>query len=767
MRIWWILLGLVALLNGSCTQPELGRCSLQPGSESAARARSWLNWRGPKQNGTSAETDLPETLRPDQARWTHDLPGKGTPVIHRGRLYTLGFRGEGPDLQEVLTCLDAESGQVLWKHGFSDFISDIIYNRYSIGSPAIDSETGNVYMMSSAGIVGCFTADGKMIWQRSMMEEFGRLTFPNGRTGSPVVDGDLVIVRGITTNWGREGPARDRFYAFDKRVGDLVWSSTPGVGPPFLKDSSFSTPVLASRHGRRVFYAGTGCGNVVCVDARTGDPIWRFQLTRGGINSSVVLYQDSIIAIHGKENLDSTSVGRMVALQPDPRVEASQAQVVLDPSAERWRNALSIFTSSPVLVGQRVYQCTATGDLGCIDVESGQVLWKQKLGPDQLHASPLAADGKLYVPIHNGLFYILRPSDSGAEILNKVRLEGSCLGAPAVWNGNIYVHTTSKLYCFRSEGRGNTVAHKAPAKDSTPTDKATRLQVVPSEILMRPDGRIAFTLRALDAQGQFVRSLGDAFWSPYIPPKAKLRAKLDAQFDPQGQLVAATDAKRSAGAFEASLGNLKGYLRGRILPSPPYAEDFESFPLKHHHKDGTPFAYPPLPWIGARFKWEVRAVDGNRVLVKTLDRVLFQRSMIFMGHVDDHNYTITADVMSDGNRRGQSTVGLINQRYIIALVGNAQILEVSSNHDRVKVSVPLRWKPKIWYRLKTRVDVARDGSGVIRAKVWQRNDQEPSHWTIKVPHKRAHQNGSPGIFGVAPQIRFAVYVDNVSVTPNE
>ena len=116
----------------------------------------------------------------------------------------------------------------------------------------------------------------------------------------------------------------------------------------------------------------------------------------------------------------------------------------------------------------------------------------------------------------------------------------------------------------------------------------------------------------------------------------------------------------------------------------------------------------------------------------------------------------------------KTVLGLSDWFHLVKIysVGNAQILEVSSNHARVKVSVPLRWQPKIWYRLKTRVDVAREGSGVIRAKAWQRDYQEPSHWAIKVPHKRAHKNGSPGIFGFAPQIRFAVYVDNVSVTPN-
>ncbi|MDB4746503.1 hypothetical protein OAG52_04885, partial [Verrucomicrobia bacterium] len=199
--------------------------------------------------------------------------------------------------------------------------------------------------------------------------------------------------------------------------------------------------------------------------------------------------------------------------------------------------------------------------------------------------------------------------------------------------------------------------------------------------------------------------------------------------------------------------------------------DFEGFqinqkyPAAHHH-EGVEFAYPPLPWIGARFKWDIQNRDGNNVLVKTLDRVLFQRATTFIGDPDMSNYTVEADVMTDGNRRMKSNVGLINQRYVIELIGNWQKLEVSSNHDRVKVSVPFKWSTKTWYRLKSRVDVASDGSGVVRAKAWKRGEPEPSAWTIEVPHKIAHPKGAPGLRGFSPQSRYSVYVDNVSVYPN-
>src|SRR5436305_5136975 len=80
----------------------------------------WLNWRGPQQNGTSLETGLPDTVTLGGANdlWHYDLASAGSPVIGNGRLYVLGFRGEGPDLQEVLLCADAENGKKIWDKGF-------------------------------------------------------------------------------------------------------------------------------------------------------------------------------------------------------------------------------------------------------------------------------------------------------------------------------------------------------------------------------------------------------------------------------------------------------------------------------------------------------------------------------------------------------------------------------------------------------------------------------------------------------------------------
>jgi len=729
----------------------------------------WLSWRGENQTGTSQETNLIDLveINGESQLWTLPMRGRGTPVIGDGKLYVWGYRGDGEDLQEVLISADPETGKQFWEVVFNDFISDTIYERYSIGSPVIDSETGHIFLMTTNGQFVSITPDGKVAWKISMMETFGRLTFPNGRSGAPVIEGRLVIVRGITSNWGAQGPARDRFYAFDKKSGKLVWSSTPGVRP---RDSSFSTPVFAWFEGQRVFYCGTGCGNIVCVNALSGKPIWRFPFLTGGVNSSVVVYKgEKLVAIHGKENLDSSAEGRMVCLDLN-KAKALKRPAVLGVDAELWRHDIAMFTSSPVLAGDKVFQVDKTGVLYCIDINSGKMLWKKKLSNSQLHASPLWADGKLYVPLKNGTFYILKPTDMGAEVLSKVKLAGNALGSPAIYNGKLYVHTTEKLYCFGvagdNPGLGSVANLPSPKRDQT----VTSLQVVPSEVLLFPGEKASFDIFGLNKNSFTVATVNDEVtWEKYIPATAKVKVKLNGDFDGAGLLVAGKENKPSAGAFKVSSGTASGTIRGRVLPNLPFKQDFESFKIAVDHplEHGVQFAYPPLPWIGARFKWEIRERQGNQVLAKTLDRLLFQRAMTFIGREDMHNYTISVDLLTDGNRRIMSTAGLINQRYCVILDGNRQVIEVNSNHSILKVSKSFSWKPNKWYTLKVRVDMVDDGAAIIRAKAWLKTEREPSAWTIEVPHKNGNMQGAPGFFGFSPQSQFRVYLDNLEVTENK
>lgn len=757
--------------------------ALGPARCEAQAARGWLAWRGPNQNGTSAEKNLPASIDPKKPLWTADFPGQSAPVIANGRLYIMGYLGEGAELQEGVACFDAETGRKLWEKRHTDFLSDTIYLRYATSSPAVDPETGNVYSLGTQGILAAHTADGRDLWSYSMMESFGRLTFPNSRTASPVIDRDLVIVRGITSNWGNQGAAGDRLYGFDKKTGQVVWASWSGERP---KDNSFSHPYLTWFRGKRVYVTATGDGNVFCANARTGEPLWRVPLFASGINATVLVHNDDkVVAIYGTPY----EPGQMVCVKiPDVEpASATNAPVVVErQTVQLWAtDKISTSTSHPILVGDRIYVVAEKGDLFCVDVNTGRIFWSLKLGIEQRNAGLVHADGKLYVPMLDdpaskaagdseagttGAFYIIQPSDKEGKILSHVPLDGRCFGTPSVFNGKIYMQTTRKLYCFGKTGNNPGLAPEPPPEKWPVPGPATQLQAIPAEVVLHPGETAAFRVRSLDRNGFVVQDNLDpksVSWTNYIPPTARVRSLMKGSFNAAGQLVAGKDVTPSAGAFMGTLGNLHGTIRGRVLPGLPIREDFETFALieKHETEEGVNFAYPPLPWIGPRFKFEVRQAGDTKALVKAIDNKFFQRATVFLGEPTMKNYTVQTEVMSEGRPRKMSEVGQVNQRYLILLKGNSQEMEINSNQERLKVATSFAWKPNQWYVLKSRVDLKPDGSGIVRAKAWPRGEPEPAAWTLEVPHKIAHTSGCPGLYGFAPQ-DMRVFIDNISVTAN-
>ncbi len=177
-----------------------------------AAVSGWLNWRGPEQSGASRETGLPDKIDAAQPLWAANFPGASTAAVADGRVYIMGYLGEDADLQEGIACFDAETGKELWRHLFNDYLSDIIYQRYASSSPTIDPETGNVFIQGTQGNLAAFTRDGKLLWLVPMMELYGRLTFPNGRTASPVIEWRSGHSRAASPpTGGAHGPRRQSF----------------------------------------------------------------------------------------------------------------------------------------------------------------------------------------------------------------------------------------------------------------------------------------------------------------------------------------------------------------------------------------------------------------------------------------------------------------------------------------------------------------------------------------------------------------------------
>lgn len=709
-------------------------------------AGDWAEWRGPSRDGFSAEKNLPEKWSPagDNLAWKVPYGGRSAPVVLGDRVYLLNTAGSGADEQERVMCFDADTGRILWEHRFNVYLSDVPPHRVGWASPAGDPATGNVYALGVGGTLLAFTRDGDVVWERSLGEDFALLTTHGGRTVSPIIDGELVIVSGITFQWGEHGRGTHRWLAFDKRTGETVYISAPGSRP---YDTTYAPPVIAKVAGTRLLIQGGSDGFIHAIKPQTGEPVWRVEISKRGINTGVVVQDTTAIITHSEENLDRSEMGMIAAVDASSRGEIQKERA-------RWvRYGWLGGFSSPVLDGERIYQIDNGANLAAFDAKTGRQLWLHNLGTIQ-KASPVLADGKLYVGTENGKFFIIRPSADGARVLDEDQLgtESSpeaILASAAVADGRIYVVSDAALYAIGKRRREKSSVSARNQPERAPASAAVaHVQVVPTELILKEGEEVNFKARLFDDKGRLIREETNAGWT---------LEGIGGSIADGGRYVAPKTQKPQAGRVRAVVAGVSGAAFVRAFPPIPWAEDFESL---------TTDATPPY-WTGTTLKYLVRQRDSNRLLEKISGgSSLLSRARAYVGPSDLKDYTVEADVRAVERRRQMGDAGIIAQRYALVLYGNAQRLHLEPWQPETErtVTVPFEWVKDAWYRMKLRVENLEGGRVRARGKVWPAGAPEPEAWTIERIDPKGNRRGTPGLFGNALN---EVYFDNFKVYPNE
>jgi len=712
---------------------------------SALIASDWAEWRGPARDGVSTEKNLPEKWSPtgDNLAWKAPYGGRSAPIVMGNRVYLQNTAGQGETEQERIMCFNADTGKLLWEHRFNIYLSDVPPHRVGWASPVGDPATGNVYVFGVGGNLLGLNRDGKVLWERSLGEDFGLLTTHGGRTVSPIIDGDLVIVSGVTFQWGQHGRGAHRFMAFDKKTGETMWISAPG-GRPY--DTTYAPPIIVNVNGTRLLIQGASDGVVHAIKAQTGEPVWKYEISKRGLNTGVVVKGTTAILTHSEENLASSEMGMMVAVDATAKGEIKKEQVKW--VTYGWQGGFS----SPVIDGDRMYQIDNSANIAAFDVNTGKQLWLQNLGTIQ-KASPVFADGKLYVGTENGKFFILKPGPTGAEILDQDQLgteehPEAIIGSVAVSNGRVFMVSDSALYCIGKKSHNNSIPRSEAAVGTTVSaNPATYVQVVPTELILKPGDKVSFRARLFDAEGNFIREEPAAEWS-----LDQLKGTIA-----NGQFTASSDAIAQAGLVKATAGGITGTASVRVFPPLPWSENFDAM---------APNSLPPT-WVNTTMKFAVRDQNGNKVLTKlTEGSSLLSRARAYMGPSDWSNYTVEADIFATQKRRQQGDAGVIAQRYGLTLFGNHQLLNIEPWQPEIKrtVSIPYAWKPDTWYRMKLEVQNLPDGKTRARGKVWPVGEAEPAAWMIERIDPIPNRQGAPGIFGNGLA---ELYFDNIKVYANK
>ncbi|MDA1185930.1 MAG: PQQ-binding-like beta-propeller repeat protein [Acidobacteria bacterium] len=711
----------------------------------------WPEMRGPSRDGVSRETGLIDTwaLDGDNFLWRAPYGGRSAPIVMGDRVYVQNPAGRGDALQERVMALNADTGEVIWEHRFSLFQSDVPAHRVGWASPAADPETGNIYALSGGAQVIALNRDGERLWDRSFGEEFAAFTTHGGRTMSPVVDGDLVIVSGAVSNWGSLAGRMHRFIALDKRTGDVIYVANPGPRP---FDTAYASPLIATIDGMRMLIAGLGNGGVHAIKPQTGETLWGFTAARRAINTGVVVHGNKVIVSHGDENLTGNELGLIAAIDGSQRGDITETEWAV--------RGTEFGYSSPLLDGSRIYQLDNSSRLRAFDVETGEELWEQALGTLQ-KAPPVLADGKIYVGTDGGSFYIIRPFADRAEILSEVELPdstNSCCGSEgtpeqvlagaAVSRGRIFFVSSDAVYAIGSRQpqpvAGFAIDEPAQAGQGAPA----HLQVSPTEMVLEPGQTVQLRARLFDDKGRFLREEAAVEWA-----LNDLNGTVTG-----GALTVSSDPVEQAGTITATVAGLTGEARARVVRPLPWNQTFDDY------EDG---AVPP-GWVNAAGAAAISVVtlDGNKVLQKAPLETLFKRARVFFGPTTWSDYTFQADVRATERRRQMADVGITVQRYSLVLYGTNQRLKLEPWEPEIErtVTVPFAWETDTWYRLKLRVDNLPDGQVRVRGKAWAVGDPEPADWIIDRTDPIGNREGSPGLFVDA---EFGTYLDNFVLTENE
>jgi outer membrane protein assembly factor BamB len=759
-----------------------------------ANAENWSSWRGPEQTGVSRDRDLPDTFSLDpkakdgNVLWKAPYGGITTPVVQNGRIFLINKVGENVSQQERVMCFDAHTGKPLWEHKFNVFLTDIVADRLGWTQMAGDPETGNVYAHGTQGYLFCFDKDGKVLWQHSLTEEYGRISGYGGRIMSPIVFEDLVIMPMINASWGEQTVGGTRLAAFNKRTGDVVWWASSGYR---VKDTNACVPVVAKIGGQWLVLCGGGDGGLHAFKARTGEKVWSYIFGGGAVNASPVVDGDRVYAGHGEANIDSDEPGRVICLDAG-KIEGGKPKLV-------WKvDGIKVKYASPLLHAGRLYVCNVTGEMFCLDAKDGKELWNYQYG-NNTRGSPVWADGKIYIPELDSQFHILKPKADGCEELCAAEFRGKgetpvgLTGSPAIANGRIYFLTSEELLCIGKKSRQGDKetrrqGDKEPGKGemAAADAKPAHLQVVPADVVLTPGQSVNFKALAYDDRGRLIGEV-KADWSlagslPLVfpigfpappPPKTKptpppaLQGVLSETSGTTTKLtVGNSPPPAQFGRVVAKAGDLSAYVRVRVAPLLPYAIDFAKVPLGR----------TPGGWVNCQGKFAVAKMkDGTIALKKRNDAPspLVAQAHAYIGLPRLTDYTIEADVQGSKLKEDMPDMGVEANRYGLHLVGNTQQLRLISWDalPRIDHSIAFEWKPDVWYRMKLTVEV-QGGKAIARGKVWPRDRPEPKEWTLTVEDPTPNREGSPALYGNSTGIQekmpgTTVFYTNVKVTPNK
>jgi len=399
-----------------------------------ASAGNWPNWRGPGFDGVVREgTGYPTHWSKDKnVLWKVDLPGKGasTPVVWGDRIVlTCAIDGKNGVL-----CLDM-AGKPVWQKTIGSEKAGK-HAKATGCNPSATTDGKHLYVYFKSGDLACLDFAGKIVWQHNLQELFGEDTLWWDLGTSPVLTRDNVVVAVMQT-----GPSY--LAAFNKVTGEKAWKHDRNLESPEEAAQSYSTPVVLTDKGREILVV-LGADHVTAHDAATGHELWRV----GGLNPTNHKYFRSIaspVVVDGIVVAPYARGATLTAIRLGGSGDVTKSQVV-------WtKEKMEDDVPSPAAADGKVYVCSDKGELSCLDVQTGKVLWSGLVEKNRqvFSSSPVIADGKIYLTREDGKTFVVEQGTEFKLLAANELGEGEFVVAtPAFVDGRILIRTVEHLYCI-------------------------------------------------------------------------------------------------------------------------------------------------------------------------------------------------------------------------------------------------------------------------------------------------------------------------------
>ena len=399
-------------------------------------AENWPQWRGPELNGVSPSTGLPtKWSTTENIAWKLEMPGRSgsTPIIWGERIFlNVGTADATGDLE--LWALDRNTGKVLWKGPIAGGNRTERKQNMSSPSPVTDGQT--VWVMTGVGVLKAFDFKGKELWARDIQKDYGQFGLNWGYASSPLLHGgDLYVqvLHGMKTD--------DPSYVMriDGKSGKTLWRVERATKAIRESPDSYTTPALL-QYGKATEIVISGGDIVTGHDPASGKELWRMD----GLNpennpffriiASPLVVGDIIIA--------PTREKPMLAIKAGGRGDITKTHRL-------WSFDNGPDVPTPVSDGKLVYTVTDRGVAYALDLQTGKTVYgPERLRPDSYSASPVLAEGKIYITSENEGLTSVYTAGPKFELLAENPLEDYCLSSPAMSEGQIFLRTTGHLWAI-------------------------------------------------------------------------------------------------------------------------------------------------------------------------------------------------------------------------------------------------------------------------------------------------------------------------------